>query len=77
MTEEKLRELQALSACKNHLESIERHLDKSGFEISIIVDNFDIRQAELQVRLYPEFCDAFKQFIRDQYAKYKEAFDNA
>ena len=77
MTEAKLKALQELHACKKQLESIESHLDKSGFDIIIQVNNFDICMAEVPVRLYPEFCEDFKQFIRTQYAKYKEAFDNA
>lgn len=77
MTETKLRELQELHGCKMQLESIARHLDKDDFDILITVNNFDICMAEVPIRMYPEFCADFKQFIRDQYAKYKEAFDNA
>lgn len=77
MTENRLRELQELCACKRQLEAIVDNLDKVGFDITIGVHNFDIQQAEVHIQLYPELYKDFKQFMCTQYAKYKEAFDNA
>ncbi len=77
MTEARLRELQQINGCKNCLQEILENIDTKGVEVTINVDHYDVQYASMHAQLHPEFFDDFKQFLAQQYAKYKEAFDNA
>lgn len=77
MTEARLRELQEMHACQAQLGAIMEQLNEPAAYILIVVGMEDIQLSEMNVRLYTQFYEDFATFIRQQWSKYKEAFDNA
>lgn len=78
MTEAKLREIQQINNTKNMLAVIQEHMrEDDPTNIVIITGYADMTYSEMHVKLYPEFYEDFATFIRQQWCKYKEAFDNA
>lgn len=85
MTEEKLKELQETAKVKNALGGVLENMDSIYSPGAMIVVDYTSytaglpvrKHVELPVRSHNDFNVAFREFIQQQYDKYKEAFDNA
>lgn len=80
MTEAKLRQLNEMSGCLEHLQEILKAMNGANhphFDITIAVHDCDMSYDEMVIKQYPEFEQAFKQFLDHYYAELKKTFDAA
>lgn len=80
MTEVKLAKLNEMSGCLEHLQEILKVLNVENhphFDISISVHDLDMTYDAMVLKRYPDFEDAFRQFVEHYYSELKKSFDAA
>lgn len=80
MTEARLKQLNEMSGCMGHLQEILKAMNEDNhphFEVTIAVHDLDMSYDEMNIKMYPDFEQVFKQFLEHYYAELKKSFDAA
>lgn len=80
MTKEKLIKLKEMFSCMEHLKEISKALNdenKPHINVTIAVHDDDMSYDEMLIKAFPDFEEAFRNFIDEYYDKLGQAFDNA
>lgn len=80
MTEARLMKLKEMFGCLEHLKDIRKALNdenKPHINVTIAVHDYDMSYDEMLIKGFPDFEEAFKQFIEHYYSELQKAFDAA
>ena len=80
MTEARLKELNEMSGCLEHLQEIIKAMNDENrphVNITIAVHDYDMSYDEMLIKGYPDFERAFGEFIKAYFWGLQKAFDEA